>query len=125
MNTPTTPTRLSKIDDLVLSLVLTAHSIDRIKNEPAEVNAALALCEIAVSLPSSWFTEAEQTLVGILVRDLGIDPKEFIDNIRNGSISYYAKASETAFNETGHRIAPMQKIVAECLSMHIKQFGLL
>jgi len=119
----TKPKRTSRIDDLVLSLVLTAHAHGRIKNNPDEVNAALALCEIAVSLPGEWFTPHERTLVGVIVKDFGIDPGEFIYNFRNGSVSYYAKASDLCFKETGQRVAPLEKILAECLLCHIKQFA--
>jgi len=123
MNTPTKPNRSSRIDDLVLSLVLTAHATDTIKNEPAEVNAALAMCEIAVSLPGDWFTKEERTLVGIIVKELGVDPESFIDNIRSGTVSYYAKAADTCLKETGHAVAPLSKVVAQCLLLHAKECG--
>lgn len=120
----TKPIRTSRIDDLVLSLVLTAQDTKRFKNEPAEMNAALALCEITVSLPFSWFTTAEKTLVQMIVADMGLNWEEFVDNIRDGTVSYYAKASDTAFSETGRRVGALEDIVEECLQKHYKQFGL-
>ena len=120
----TKPIRTSRIDDLVLSLVLTAQETKRFKNEPAEMNAALALCEITVSLPIDWFTTAEKTLVHMIVTEMGLNWEEFVDNIRDGTVSYYAKASDTAFSETGRRVGTLEDIVTECLQKHYKQFGL-
>lgn len=123
MKNTTKPVRLAKIDDLVVSLVLTANNTPEIKDEPAEINAALALCEITVSLPFDWFTDAEKTLVYLIVTELGLDWQEFVDSIRDGSVSYYAQASETSFRETGIRVMPLQEIVEECLRRHLAQFG--
>ena len=123
MKNTTKPVRLAKIDDLVVSLVLTANKTQEFKDEPAEINAALALCEITVSLPFDWFTDAEKTLVHIIVTELGLNWQEFVDGIRDGSVSYYAKASDTSLRETGIRVIPLQDIVAECLRRHLAQFG--
>jgi hypothetical protein len=120
----TKPIRTSRIDDLVLSLVLTAQETKRFKNEPAEMNAALALCEITVSLPFDWFTTGEKILVQMIVADMGLNWEEFVDNIRDGTVSYYGKAADTAFSETGHRVGALEDIVTECLHKHYKQFGL-
>jgi hypothetical protein len=123
MKNTTKPVRLAKIDDLVRSLILTANDSERFKHEPAEINAALALCEITVSLPFDWFTDAEKTLVHMIVTELGLDWQEFVDSIRDGSVSYYAQASDTSFRETGIRVMPLQDIVTECYNRHFAQFG--
>jgi len=123
MKNATKPVRLAKIDDLVVSLVLTANNTPEFTDNPAEVNAALALCEITVSLPFDWFTDAEKTLVHMIVTELGLDWQEFVDSIRDGSVSYYAKASDTSFRETGIRVMPLQDIVEECLRRHLAEFG--
>ena len=123
MKNTTKPVRLAKIDDLVVSLVLTANKTQEFKDSPAEVNAALALCEITVSLPFDWFTDAEKTLVYLIVTELGLNWEEFVDSVRDGSVSYYAKASDTSFRETGIRVIPLQDIVEECLHRHLAQFG--
>jgi hypothetical protein len=52
-----------------------------------------------------------------------LDWQEFVDSIRDGSVSYYAKASDTSFRETGIRVMPLQEIVEECLRRHLAQFG--
>jgi hypothetical protein len=124
MKNTTKPVRLAKIDDLVLSLVLTADNSERFKDEPAEINAALALCEITVSLPFDWFTDAEKTIVHMIVTEVGLNWEEFVDSIRDGSVSYYAQASDTSFRETGIRVMPLQEIVEECLRRHLAQFGM-
>jgi hypothetical protein len=123
MKNTTKPVRLAKIDDLVVSLVLTANNTPEFKDNPAEINAALALCEITVSLPFDWFTDAEKTLVYLIVTELGLNWEEFVDSVRDGSVSYYAKASETSFRETGIRVMPLQDIVEECLRRHLAEFG--
>jgi hypothetical protein len=123
MKNTTKPVRLAKIDDLVVSLVLTANNTPEIKDEPAEINAALALCEITVSLPFGWFTDAEKTLVLMIVTELGLNWEEFVESVRDGSVSYYAQASETSFRETGIRVMPLQDIVKECLRRHLAEFG--
>ena len=123
MKNTTKPVRLAKIDDLVLSLILTANDSERFKHEPAEINAALALCEITVSLPFDWFTDSEKTLVFMIVTELGLDWQEFVDSIRDGSVSYYAKASDTSFKETGIRVMCREDIVTECYNRHFAQFG--
>ena len=123
MKNTTKPVRLAKIDDLVLSLILTANDSERFKDNPAEINAALALCEITVSLPFGWFTNAEKTLVYLIVTELGLNWEEFVDSVRDGSVSYYAQASETSFRETGIRVMPLQEIVEECLRRHLAEFG--
>lgn len=123
MKNTTKPVRLAKIDDLVVSLVLTANNTPEFKDNPAEINAALALCEITVSLPFDWFTDAEKTLVHMIVTELGLDWQEFVDSIRDGSVSYYAKASETSLRDTGIPVLPLQDIVKECLRRHLAEFG--
>jgi hypothetical protein len=123
MKNTTKPVRLAKIDDLVVSLVLTANNTPEFKDNPAEINAALALCEITVSLPFGWFTDAEKTLVLMIVTELGLNWEEFVESVRDGSVSYYAQASETSFRETGIRVMPLQDIVKECLRRHLAEFG--
>lgn len=119
----TKPKRTYRVDELVLILVLTANAHERIKQKPEEVNAALALCEIAVSLPAEWFTVQERTLVGVIVQGFDIDPGVFVDNIRSGSVSYYAKTAETCVKETGRTVPPLHKMIGECLLAHLKEFG--
>jgi hypothetical protein len=123
MKNTTKPVRLAKIDDLVVSLVLTANNAPEFKDNPAEINAALALCEITVSLPFGWFTDAEKTLVYLIVTELGLNWEEFVDSVRDGSVSYYAKASDTSLRDTGISVLPLQDIVKECLRLHLAQFG--
>jgi hypothetical protein len=123
MKNTTKPVRLAKIDDLVVSLVLTANNAPEFKDNPAEINAALALCEITVSLPFGWFTDAEKTLVYLIVTELGLNWEEFVDSVRDGSVSRYAKASDTSLRDTGISVLPLQDIVKECLRLHLAQFG--
>jgi len=46
-----------------------------------------------------------------------------VDSVRDGSVSYYAKASETSLRDTGIPVLPLQDIVKECLRRHLAEFG--
>jgi hypothetical protein len=76
-----------------------------------------------VSLPFGWFTDAEKTLVLMIVTELGLNWEEFVESVRDGSVSYYAKASETSLRDTGIPVLPLQDIVKECLRRHLAEFG--
>jgi hypothetical protein len=86
-----TPNRLTEVTDLVAALASCGKQIDRIRFDSEETNATLAMCEIAISFPPSWFTKEEAALVLAIVEVLYGDSKKFIDMIRSGHLSYYAR----------------------------------
>ena len=119
----TTPKRISKIDELVISLVLCAAKIDTIRLDREEVNATLAMCEIAVNFPPAWFTREEQILIHSLIEMLFGDSKKFVEMISDESLSYYAKACQSYFAETGCRTPSLQSVVEQAYKMHFAKFG--
>ena len=118
-----TPNRLTEVTELVAALALCGKQIDRIRFEDEEINATLAMCEIAVSFPPSWFTKEEAALILAIVEVLYGDSKKFIDMIRSGHLSYYAKAAETALRESNRPVAPLKQIVERAYMAHIAKFG--
>ena len=118
-----TPNRLAEVTDLVAALASCGKQIDRIRANSEETNATLAMCEIAVSFPPTWFTKEEILLVIAIIDVLHGDSKKFIDMIRSGHISYYAKAAETAVREGNRPIAPLEQIVERAYMAHFARFG--
>lgn len=118
-----TPNRLAEVTDLVAALASCGKQIDRIRFDSEETNATLAMCEIAVSFPPSWFTKEEAALVLAIVEVLYGDSKKFIDMIRSGHLSYYAKAAETALRESNRPVAPLSQIVERAYTAHFAKFG--
>jgi len=117
------PNRLTEVNDLVAAIVLCGNRIDRIRLDSEEVNATLAMCEIAISFPPTWFTKEEAALVLAIVEVLYGDSKKFIDMIRSGHLSYYAKAAETALRESNRPVAPLKQIVERAYTAHFAKFG--
>ena len=117
------PNRLTEVNDLVAAIVLCGNRIDRIRLDSEEVNATLAMCEIAISFPPSWFTKEEAALILAIVEVLYGDSKKFIDMIRSGHLSYYAKAAETALRESNRPVAPLKQIVERAYTAHFAKFG--
>ena len=118
-----TPNRLTEVTELVAALASCGKQIDRIRFDDEEINATLAMCEIAISFPPSWFTKEEAALVLAIVEVLYGDSKKFIDMIRSGHLSYYAKAAETALREANRPVAPLKQIVERAYAAHIAKFG--
>ena len=88
----TAPNRSNAIRILVQNIAMCAAQASLIKEEPQEMNCALAFCELAVSLPPAWFTTEEKILVTLTIQELtGRSATEFIDNLSDDSISYYNK----------------------------------
>jgi hypothetical protein len=118
-----TPNRLAEVTDLVAALASCGKQIDRIRANSEETNATLAMCEIAVSFPPTWFTKEEILLVIAIIDVLHGDSKKFIDMIRSGHISYYTKAAETAVREGNSPIAPLEQVVERAYMAHFAKFG--
>ncbi len=118
-----TPNRLTEVTDLIASLAACGKDIDRIRGNSEETNATLAMCEIAVSFPPSWFTKEEAALVLAIVEVLYGDSKKFIDMIHSENLSFYAKAAETAVREGNRPIAPLKESVERAYKAHFAKFG--
>jgi hypothetical protein len=118
-----TPNRITEVTELVAAIALCGKQIDRIRFDSEETNATLAMCEIAVSFPPTWFTKEEILLVLAIVEVLHGDSKQFIDMIRSGHLSFYAKAAETALRESNRPVAPISQIVERAYMAHFAKFG--
>ena len=55
------------------------------------MNSVLAFCELAVSLPPEWFTQLERICIVSLIKTLWGDPREFIEMLNEGELSFYDK----------------------------------
>jgi len=118
-----TPNRLTEVTELVAALASCGKQIDRIRFDDEEINATLAMCEIAISFPPSWFTKEEAALVLAIVEVLYGDSKKFIDMIHSENLSFYAKAAETALRESNRPVAPLKQIVERAYMAHFARFG--
>ena len=112
----TTPKRLPIVDELVRNLALCAARAKDIGDEPDEINCSLAFCEVAVSLPPSWFSIPERLLIVSLIQQLtGKNAIEFIDNLNDDSISYFNKCKEPTTKD-------INAVVEQILMAHAAAF---
>lgn len=96
MNTPidnTRPFRTAAIDELAANLAFSGMNIERIKNDASETNATLAMCEIVISTPIEWYSNAERLMVIALVEHLYQRSfQAFVDDVTSGIVSFYNKS---------------------------------
>ena len=96
MNTPidnTRPFRTAAIDELAANLAFSGMNIERIKNDASETNATLAMCEIVISTPIEWYSNAERLMVIALVETLYQRSfQAFVDDVNSGIVSFYNKS---------------------------------
>lgn len=114
----TVPPRSHKIDELVCSIALCGKKIEEIKNDPAETNATLAMCEIAMSLPTAWYADPEKLMIVSIVSILYGDAKKFLADLNEGTISFYERMREECKSDFDHEIPELSHILAECHLMH-------
>ena len=114
-----TPKRTFAIDSLIENIAFTATNIDMVRKNQMETNCALAFCEVAVSIPPEWLTPAERMIVVKVISELFGDPHKFIDYLNKGTLSYYAKASQT-IGTHGDLNATLTRIH----ELHEKEFGI-
>lgn len=117
------PTRTAAVDHLIINLAICLKHVAETKNEPEEINASLAFCEMAVSLPPEWFNQSERLLVMTLIQSLYGNPIDFIHNLNEGNISYYNKMI-AKMRENGERGAEdLPEAVMMLMQMHDREFG--
>jgi len=114
----TTPQRTSAIVTLVENIGICATTIEQVKTDPIEMNCALAFCEVAVSVPPAWFTPVERMLIVTVIQALYGDPRKFIAELDEGTVSFYRKASATV---GGGEELPT--VVTRLYQLHVEQFG--
>lgn len=119
------PDRTEKIGELVVSLALCGVRAEKIKADPGETNATLAMCEIAMSLPPKWFANEEKLMIVGIVKYLYGDPSKFLADLSEGTVSFYSRMMEECKNDPTLKrgIPSLEQILTEAHEAHIKQFG--
>lgn len=117
------PTRIAAVDHLIVNIAICLKQVPETKSEPQEVNASLAFCEMAVSLPPEWFTQSERLLVMTLIQSLYGNPIDFINNLNEGNVSYYNKMIAKMRENGEHRAKDLPEAVMGLMQMHTEEFG--
>ena len=117
------PTRTAAVDHLIVNLAICLKQVPETKSEPEEINASLAFCEMAVSLPPEWFSQPERLLVITLIQSLYGNPIDFISNLNDGNISYYNKMIAKMRENGEHRAKDLPEAVMALMQRHSMEFG--
>jgi hypothetical protein len=120
----TRPTRCAAIDYLSNDLRFCLSIVGQSKVSAPEKNAALAFCELAVSLPPEWFTTIERQIVVALIRELYGSPHDFIAALSDGSVSYYNHMM-AQMETDGAPTITLEAAVVRLMEMHFKECGTL
>lgn len=118
----TVPQRTRKVAELILILAKSMKDyIDSGENDAECRNIILAMCEVCVSIPPSWFASPEKLLLIGSIQNLYGDPFAFIKEIDDGTISYYNKFAAES-NLPVERMT-LENIVATLHRLHEAEFG--
>ena len=117
------PTRTPAIDHLAFNLAICLATINDIKKDAEETNAALAFCELAVSLPPAWFTATEREIVVALIKELYGNPHDFINALSDGSVSYYNHMIAKIRAKGEEKAVDLEYAVGQLMEMHLAQYG--
>ena len=117
------PTRTPAIDALALNLALCLAMVSDTKKNAEETNAALAFCELAVSLPPAWFSPTERDIVVALITQLYGDPRKFINELSEGNISYYNHMIAKMRAKGEEKAVDLDDAVMRLVEMHTEKFG--
>ena len=118
-----TPTRTPAIDHLAANLTICLAMVAETKKEAEETNAALAFCELAVSLPPAWFGPTEREVVVALIKELYGDPRKFIIELSEGNISYYNHMIAKMRANGEEKAVDLDETVMRLVQMHTAKFG--
>lgn len=117
------PTRTPAIDALAINLTICLAQVSDIAQEAQETNAALAFCELAVSLPPAWFTATEREIVVAIITQLYGDPRKFINELSEGNISYYNHMIAKMRDMGEKKAVDLEDAVMGLVEMHTEKFG--
>ena len=112
-----TPHRTDSCVMLIESIRMAYSNLDFTKSNAEETNAALAFCEIAISIPPSWFTQAERIMVKETIDALYGDALKFINDIDAGHISFINKCNNLCHGRS------LESFVNVMMVQHIAEFG--
>jgi hypothetical protein len=118
------PQRTSKVTDLIQMLAISIKDyIDSGEKDQGERNIILAMCEICISVPPMWFATPERLLIVGTIQNLYGDPHDFINEIDEGTISFYNKfAAENPLPLPEER-SSLEALIATLHRLHEKEFG--
>ena len=108
---------------LTFNLAICLATINDIKKDAEETNAALAFCELAVSLPPAWFTATEREIVVALIKELYGSPHDFIAALSGGSVSYYNHMIAKMRDRGEEKAVDLEEAVGKLMEMHLAQYG--
>jgi hypothetical protein len=114
------PPRLNKINELVGLIAQSANDWTQGNKSADNGNLLLAMCEVAVSLPPRWFAAEEQMMIGLVIKEVYGDPKKFIDDLNEGTVSFYSKFRSEAQLPT----ESLTDLIGRMYEAHINEFGL-
>jgi hypothetical protein len=117
------PTRTPAIDHLAFNLAICLATVNDTKKDAEETNAALAFCELAVSLPPAWFTATEREIVVALIKELYGNPHDFINALSDGSVSYYNHMIAKMRDMGEKKAVDLDDAVMGLMEMHTAKFG--
>lgn len=112
-----TPTRTDSCVMLIESIRMAHSNLNFTKSDAEETNAALAFCEIAVSIPPSWFTQEERIMVKETIDALYGDALKFINDIDGGHVSFVNKCSKLTHGRS------LESFVDVMMRQHLVEFG--
>ena len=113
------PTRTQKITDLVLMIAINTKRWQDGDRSPEQTNMILAMCEVAMSTPTEWYANEEQKMILLTVKALYGDPQKFIADLRDDSLSFYAKFAQ----DVGLPHNDILYVIDRLHALHEEQFG--
>jgi hypothetical protein len=115
----TTPNRTAACEMLIQSIHVAFTDLAATKADPQETNATLAFCEVAVSIPPSWFTPAERMMVAHTIESLYGDMFKFINDLEAGNVSFVNKCADLCNGRS------VESFVEVMMRQHAEEFGTL
>jgi len=109
------PNRIDLISELVRCIQVSAPNLPEIRNDEKAKIAYLSMCEIALSLPPSMFTQKERIEILSGISLVYGDPFEFLRSLNRGES--YVRQSPDCNNRS-----IVQIVFGVCLA-HKEQFG--
>lgn len=95
------PNRIPLLAEMIQTIRHLATKSEEIGKDEETKIRALALCEIAVSVPPALFTPEERISVMLCIGQLYGDPFNFIRDLSNNGTSFVAKCPECGGKDIG------------------------
>ena len=112
-----TPNRTDSCVMLIESIRMAHSNLNFTKSDAEETNAALAFCEVAISIPPSWFTLEERIMVKETIDALYGDALKFINDIDGGHVSFINKCNNLCHGRS------LESFVDVMMRQHMVEFG--